>query len=144
MYKKVLYLPKGAYMNLPSPQPCPFDQTSDVRKTLDLVADKWTALVIMALVEDKKRYSELHRKIEGISQKMLTQTLRRLEESGLVQRKIYPVVPPMVEYSLTPLGETLVEPLKGLCCWSFKYFHEVEAARAVTANEEKQVDRAVS
>ena len=60
----------------------------------------------MALIDGKKRYSELHRKIEGISQKMLTQTLRRLEQSGLVQRKIYPVVPPMVEYSLTPLGET--------------------------------------
>lgn len=112
---------------------CPF-QAAGVRKTLNLVADKWTTLVIMALMEDKKRYSELHRKIEGISQKMLTQTLRRLEESGLVQRKIYPVVPPMVEYSLTPLRETLVEPLKALCRWSAEHFDEVEAARAMTAN----------
>jgi DNA-binding HxlR family transcriptional regulator len=137
MYKKVLYLPKGACMNLPLSQPCAFDQASGVRKTLDLVADKWTALVIMALMTDKKRYSELHRKIEGISQKMLTQTLRKLEESGLVKRKIYPVIPPMVEYFLTPLGETLVEPLKALCHWSAEHFHEVEAARAEMVCEEE-------
>jgi DNA-binding HxlR family transcriptional regulator len=128
MHEKVLYRPKGAYMNPPHSQPCAFDHASGVRKTLDLVADKWTALVIMALMTDKKRYSELHRKIEGISQKMLTQTLRRLEENGLVQRKIYPVIPPMVEYSLSPLGQTLVEPLKALCQWSADHSHEIEAA----------------
>lgn len=134
-------------MNSSSSQSCAFDQASGVRRTLDLVADKWTALVIMALIHDKKRYSELHRKIEGISQKMLTQTLRKLEESSLVQRKIYPVVPPMVEYSLTPLGKTLVEPLQALCRWSSEHFHEVEAARAVvvdvTANQEDEVGRVV-
>lgn len=92
-----------------------FAQTSGVRRTLDLVADKWTALVILTLTQDTKRYSELHRTIGGISQKMLTQTLRKLEQSGLIQRKVYPVVPPMVEYSLTPLGQTLIEPLKSLC-----------------------------
>ncbi|MBW4695270.1 MAG: helix-turn-helix transcriptional regulator [Lyngbya sp. HA4199-MV5] len=130
-------------MNPSFSQPCPFDQASGVRKALDLIADKWTVLVIVALMNDKKRYSELHRKIEGISQKMLTQTLRRLEDNGLVQRKIYPVIPPMVEYSLTPLGETLVEPLKALCRWSFEHFHEVEDARAVTASKENKVDRVV-
>jgi DNA-binding HxlR family transcriptional regulator len=140
----VLYLPKGAYINLSTSQICEFDRASSgVRKTLDLVADKWTALVIIALMQDKKRYSELHRKIEGISQKMLTQTLRSLEASGLVHRKIHPVVPPMVEYSLTPLGQTLVEPLKALYHWSSEHFYEVEAARANTANEENELDRVV-
>jgi DNA-binding HxlR family transcriptional regulator len=131
----VLYLPKGACMTLPQSQPCAFDQASDVRKTLDLIADKWTALVVIALMNDKKRFSELHRKIEGISQKMLTQTLRRLEESGLIQRKIYPVIPPMVEYTLSPLGKTLVEPLKALCQWSAEHSHEVEAARGLVTRK---------
>jgi DNA-binding HxlR family transcriptional regulator len=116
-------------------QSCAFDQTSGVRKALSLVADKWTALIIMALAQDTKRYSELHRKIDGISQKMLTQTLRQLESSGLIHRKVYPVIPPMVEYSLTSLGETLVEPLKALCNWASEYFHEVEVARKQTSIE---------
>ena len=59
---------------------------------------------------------------------MLTQTLRQLESNGLIRRKVYPVVPPMVEYSLTSLGKTLVEPLKALCRWASEHFHEVEAA----------------
>jgi DNA-binding HxlR family transcriptional regulator len=109
-----------------------------VRKTLELVADKWTALVIMALAQETKRYSELHRKVDGISQKMLTQTLRGLENSGLINRLVYPVVPPMVEYSLTPLGQSLVEPLKSLCRWASEHYHEVEIARG-TGNNGKQV-----
>jgi DNA-binding HxlR family transcriptional regulator len=119
-------------------RPCVLDQTSDVRQILDLIADKWTALVILALSRDTKRYSELHREIGGVSQKMLTQTLRSLENSGLIQRKVYPVVPPMVEYSLTSLGVTLVKPLKTLCDWASEHFHEVETARA-KAIEEKQM-----
>ncbi len=112
-------------------RPCVLDQTSDVRQVLDLIADKWTALVILSLSRNtKRRYGELHREIGGVSQKMLTQTLRNLEHSGLIHRQVYPVVPPMVEYSLTPLGETLVKPLKTLCNWASEHFHEVEAARS--------------
>ena len=111
-------------------QKCVLDRTSAVLQTLDLIADKWTALVIMALLQGTKRYSQLHRDIGGISQKMLTQTLRSLETSGLIDRKVYPVVPPMVEYSLTPLGETLVQPLTALCVWTSEHFDEMEAARA--------------
>lgn len=107
-----------------------FDQHSGIRRTLSLVADRWTALVILALAKDTQRYSELHRTIDGISQKMLTQTLRKLEDGGLVHRKVYPVVPPKVEYSLTDLGETLVKPLKALCRWSSDHFSEVEEARS--------------
>lgn len=76
------------------------------------------------------RYAELHREIGGISQKMLTQTLRSLERDGLVARKVYPVVPPRVEYSLTRLGRTLIEPLRGLCRWSEKHLAELQAHRA--------------
>jgi DNA-binding HxlR family transcriptional regulator len=110
-------------------RPCVLDQTSDVRQILDLIADKWTALVILALSRGTHRYSELHRTIGGVSQKMLTQTLRSLEASGLIDRKVYPTVPPMVEYSLTPLGETLVKPLKTLCEWASEHMDEVEEAR---------------
>jgi len=75
------------------------------------------------------RYSELHRTIDGISQKMLTQTLRDLESNGLVLRKVYPEVPPRTEYSLTPLGLTLTEPLGALCAWAERHLPELEKAR---------------
>jgi DNA-binding HxlR family transcriptional regulator len=78
----------------------------------------------------RKRYAELQREIGGISQKMLTQTLRSLERDGLVQRKVHPVVPPKVEYSLTKLGRTLIEPLHALCRWSEKHLAELQANRA--------------
>jgi DNA-binding HxlR family transcriptional regulator len=74
---------------------------------------------------------------QGQSQKMLTQTLRNLENSGLIDRKVYPVVPPMVEYSLTPLGATLVIPLKTLCNWASEHFHEMEIARAEAVDRKK-------
>jgi DNA-binding HxlR family transcriptional regulator len=125
-------------MTEPSSRPCVLDQNADVRKILDLIADKWTALVILALSRETKRYSELHRQIGGVSQKMLTQTLRNLESSGLIDRKVYPVVPPMVEYSLTTLGETLVQPLKTLCNWAGDHFHEVEAFRAQGIDSQKE------
>jgi DNA-binding HxlR family transcriptional regulator len=101
-----------------------------LRQTLDLISDKWTVAVIYVLSQGTKRYGELQREIGGVSQRMLTRTLRDLEQNGLVQREVYPMVPPMVEYSLTPLGETLVEPLKTLCTWAKAHFHEVEATRA--------------
>jgi DNA-binding HxlR family transcriptional regulator len=117
------------------PHPCVLDQNSNIRQVLDLIADKWTALIILGLARDTKRYSELHREIGGVSQKMLTQTLRSLENSGLVDRKVYPVVPPMVEYSLTPLGKTLVPPLRTLCDWASEHFHEVNAIRTAMGDK---------
>jgi DNA-binding HxlR family transcriptional regulator len=100
-----------------------------LRQTLELVADKWVVAVLYVLSQDIKRYGELQREIGDISQRMLTRTLRDLERNGLVNRKIYLVVPPRVEYSLTPLGETLNHVLKSLCDWSINNFHAVEAAR---------------
>jgi DNA-binding HxlR family transcriptional regulator len=100
------------------------------RLVLDRIADKWTALIIQILAKGTMRYAALQREIGDISQKMLTQTLRSLERDGLVQRKVHPVVPPKVEYSLTRLGRTLIEPLHALCRWSEKHLHELEANRA--------------
>jgi DNA-binding HxlR family transcriptional regulator len=97
---------------------------------LDRIADKWTALIIQILARGTMRYAALQREIGGISQKMLTQTLRSLERDGLVLRTVHPVVPPKVEYSLTRLGRTLIEPLHALCRWSEKHLAELQANRA--------------
>jgi DNA-binding HxlR family transcriptional regulator len=99
------------------------------RLVLERIADKWTALIIQILAKGTMRYSALQQTIGGISQKMLTQTLRSLERDGLVQRKVYPVVPPRVEYSLTRLGRTLIDPLRALCRWSEKHLAELQANR---------------
>lgn len=108
-----------------------------LRQTLDLVADKWVVAVLYVLSQDIKRYGELQREIGDVSQRMLTRTLRDLERNGLIKRNIYPVVPPRVEYSLTPLGETLNHVLKSLCDWSTENFHAVEAARISYDNTEQ-------
>src|SRR5438105_15678626 len=100
------------------------------RLVLDRIADKWTALIIQTLARRTKRYAALQREIGDISQKMLTQTLRSLERDGLVQRTVHPVVPPKVEYSLTRLGRTLIEPLHALCRWSEKHLAKLQANRA--------------
>src|SRR3954468_15920998 len=99
------------------------------RVVLDRIADKWTALIIQVLAHGTQRYAELRRTIGGISQKMLTQTLRSLERDGLVVRKVHPVVPPKVEYSLTRLGRTLIDPLHALCRWSEQHLPELQANR---------------
>jgi DNA-binding HxlR family transcriptional regulator len=108
-----------------------------LRQTLDLIADKWIVAVLYILSHGTKRYGEMQREIGDISQRMLTRTLRDLERNGLVHRKVYPVVPPMVEYSLTPLGKTLNEVLKALCGWSIDNFQQVKAARTNYDDVEK-------
>jgi len=100
------------------------------RAVLDRIADKWTALVIHALGDGTLRYGELQRRVGGISQKMLTQTLRSLEEDGLVDRRVFPVVPPMVEYTLTPLGRSLQEPLSAICNWAERHLPKMLEHRA--------------
>ena len=98
------------------------------RQALALIADKWAVLVITTLADGTRRYNELRRELDGVSQKMLTQTLRDLECNGLVERTVYPDAPPRVEYGLTPLGLTLVEALAVLRDWAEEHYHEVEAA----------------
>ena len=107
-----------------------FDAHCGSQRVLALIANRWTALAIYALADGTHRYSELRRRIGGISQKMLTQTLRRLEREGLVERRPYPVIPPKVEYSLTPLGRTLIEPLRAVCRWAERHLGELPPARS--------------
>lgn len=108
----------------------PYTQGCPTRDLLDRIADKWTTLVIGTLgCGAPVRFSELRRQIDGISQKMLTQTLRDLERDGLVVRKAYAVVPPRVEYSLTPLGQTLRDPLRALETWATQHMGEVRQAQ---------------
>lgn len=92
---------------------------------LELVSDKWTILLVHALKSGTRRYSELMRDVSGISQRMLILTLRHMERDGLITRKVYPVVPPKTEYTLTPLGESLWEPLHNLCLWANSNFDRV-------------------
>ena len=88
------------------------------RKLLDLVGDKWTPVVLYSLAHSVKRFSELQRDIPDISKKMLTQVLRALERADLLQREVFPVVPPRTEYRLTKLGHRLHEPVAALCDWA--------------------------
>ena len=97
---------------------------------LSRVGDKWTVFVVGLLSKGPVRFNELRRTIGGISQRMLTLTLRGLERDGLVTRTVYPTIPPRVEYALTPLGCTLIEPLVALADWGAKNQAAVEKARA--------------
>ena len=101
------------------------------REMIVRVADKWSMYVIHVLADaGTVRFSELRRRIDGVSQRMLTVTLRGLERDGLVRRTMHPEVPPRVEYELTPLGATLRELVNGLIAWSGAHLAEVDAARA--------------
>jgi DNA-binding HxlR family transcriptional regulator len=110
---------------------CHTEPAAEVRRVLDLVGDKWTLLVIALLGDGPHRFTALQREIGSISRRMLTLTLRQLERNGLVLRTVYPVVPPHVEYQLTPLGYTLLEAIQGIVTWTLA--HHAELAHARTA-----------
>lgn len=112
------------------PSPDVYSKTCPTRQVLDLIANRWTALVIGRLEDNPKRFSELQREIGGISQKMLAQTVRQLERNGLVTRTVYAEVPPRVEYALTPLGKTLCLPLAAIRDWAEANIDHVAAAQA--------------
>jgi DNA-binding HxlR family transcriptional regulator len=101
-----------------------------VRHILDKVGDKWSMLVILSLSAGPLRFSALRRSIPDISQKMLTQTLRELQRDGLVGREVFPTVPPAVEYRLTEMGESILEPFGHLVTWANRNQQEIEAARS--------------
>jgi DNA-binding HxlR family transcriptional regulator len=109
--------------------PCAYDSACPTRLILNRIADKWTVLVMILLESETKRFSHLQREIGGISQKMLTQTLRGLERDGLVTRKVHATVPPKVEYALTPLGHTLKDMLYAIKNWSEANINEVLTAQ---------------
>ena len=115
----------------PSPGPYdPYRESCPTRQLLDRIGDQWTVLVIGCLDSGPQRYTEISRRIEGVSQKMLTQTLRALERDGIVERTVFPVVPPHVEYDLTELGRTLQEPIRALERWAVRNIDAVLASRA--------------
>jgi DNA-binding HxlR family transcriptional regulator len=100
------------------------------RTVLDLLSDKWTLLLIGALSRGPRRFGELRRRLDGITQKMLSQTLRRLERDGLLTRTVHPTTPPSVEYALTELGRSTIRLLDGIRAWAETHVREVLAARA--------------
>ena len=106
-------------------QPC-----KEVAQTLSLVGDKWAVLVIMFLSKGPRRFNELKRVIGGISQRMLTLTLRELEREGLVTRTLFPTIPPRVDYELTDLGRSLQEPVMALGCWAIRTQPVLKEARS--------------
>ncbi|HTF33675.1 MAG TPA: helix-turn-helix domain-containing protein [Myxococcota bacterium] len=103
----------------------------------ELVADKWFIRIVHQLEDGTKRYGELRRNLPSVSQRMLTRTLRNIERDGLVSRKVYAVVPPKTEYALTELGQSLIEPLHGLCQWAERHFPRVQAHRLRDAGRPK-------
>lgn len=106
------------------PASCP------VRQVLDGISDKWSILVMAALSLSSRRFSELRRDIPDVSQKMLTQTLRKLERDGLVERIVTPTAPPRVDYRLRPLGQSLFQRLSALASWAMENRSEIDMARS--------------
>jgi DNA-binding HxlR family transcriptional regulator len=105
-------------------------QACEIRDLLDRLADKWSLLVVELLGDGTRRFTELRREIDGISQRMLTLTLRQLERDGLVRRTVHPVVPPRVDYELTPLGASLLDAIAPLVAWTRSHRDEIASARA--------------
>lgn len=107
----------------------PYEEGCPSRTVLDRIGDRWTVLIVGALAPGPLRFSELARRVSGISQKMLTQTLRGLERDGLVTRTVHAEVPPRVEYALTSAGRTLTAPLAALDAWAREHMSTIIDAR---------------
>ena len=116
-----------------------FDSHCPTRQVLDRIADKWTVLIIRRLSNGTLRFAQLRRAVDGISQKVLTNTLRGLERDGIVTRRIYASVPPKVEYSLTNLGRSLCDLVEGICSWAEANIEWVQEARAVYDGTPREV-----
>lgn len=123
-------------------KPNVFNAKCPTRQVLDRIADKWTVLIVCALTTETKRFTQLRREIDGISQKMLTQTLRSLERDGLVKRTVYPTIPPKVEYQLTVLGRTLVALVKDIQIWSESHIEKVLLAQKNYDKQQAQHEEA--
>jgi DNA-binding HxlR family transcriptional regulator len=119
----------SATMQEPARQPDPFTARCPTREILDRIGDRWTVLVVSSLEGGAMRFGEIDRRIEGISQKMLTQTLRGLERDGLVTRTVHAEVPPRVDYELTDLGRTLTPLLAALDSWARTHIDDVLRSR---------------
>jgi DNA-binding HxlR family transcriptional regulator len=110
-------------------RPDAFNARCPTRQVLDRIGDKWAVLVLILLEQETLRFNELRRRIDSISQKMLSQTLKSLERDGLISRRAFATVPVTVEYSLTPLGRTLAGTVAALTLWAEEHIGEVEEAQ---------------
>jgi DNA-binding HxlR family transcriptional regulator len=124
---------KPEHIRVPALPPTPLEREgSDCRAVASVLArvgDKWSVFVIMMLGDGPKRFNELKRMIGGISQRMLTLTLRGLERDGLITRTVFPTIPPRVDYELTDLGRGLAKPVEALGQWAFEHRQEIDGAR---------------
>lgn len=126
-------------MNVAEPAP-PSPRTCPIRELTDQLADKWSICVLLALRDGPVRFNALKRRVEGVTQKMLGQTLRRLEVNGLVERRAYPTMPMRVEYEITPLGRTLEPIIAQLEAWAVANHAAVADARAACERRSAQAD----
>jgi DNA-binding HxlR family transcriptional regulator len=115
-----------------------YDENYPSRRLLEVIGDKWKPIVLYILGAGKRRHGELRRQLPDVSNKMLTQTLRRLEDDGLLSRTIYAEVPPRVEYAVTDLGRTFLGPVNDLCAWATAHPKELER---VEANRKKALKK---
>ena len=113
----------------PSHTKVPHESCVAVREVLNRVGDKWSVLVVRILGDGPRRFGELKKRIDGISQRMLTLTLRGLERDGLVTRTVFPTIPPRVDYELTSLGRTLLVPIQALAGWADRNRQKIQDAR---------------
>ncbi|MFI9554526.1 winged helix-turn-helix transcriptional regulator [Nonomuraea endophytica] len=114
-----------------------FDPNCPTRLVLDRIGDKWSVLVVLSLRHGPKRFTELRDMIGGVTPKVLTQTLRAMAADGLLTREVFAEVPPRVEYTLTPLGRSLQEPIQAITNWAEQYVTEVMAARDSRQGQER-------
>ena len=124
-------------MDIPAPPLSPIpafpgvsDQCRKMSSILTIIGDKWTVMIVMVLIERPRRFNDIKRTIGGISQQMLTRTLKALERDGMVSRTVHPTVPPQVEYALTTLGHSLSQPLRAMGDWAFAHLQQIEGNRA--------------
>jgi DNA-binding HxlR family transcriptional regulator len=115
---------------MPEQQWDPYNRECPTREVIHHIGDRWTVLVVGALSGGTLRFSQIAKAVDGVSQKMLTQTLRGLERDGLVARTVYPEIPPRVEYELTEAGRTLIDPLRGLEDWAKEHMSAVLDAQS--------------
>ncbi|WP_052191211.1 helix-turn-helix domain-containing protein [Luteibacter sp. 9133] len=132
---------------MPPRLPLPDDEVAliDVRETkpiLDQIANKWSVMILSVVCENPVRFNQLLRRLEGITHKALTEALRRLERNGLVARRVLPLSPVAVEYSITPLGRTLKDPFDALCIWASRHGHAM--AQAQSDYDERRLDHEAS
>ena len=124
-------MPKSSPATFTYQQPCP------IRDVLDRIGDKWSLLILEALAEQTLRFNELHRHIGDVARQVLSRSLKRLEMDGYILRTLYPEVPPRVEYSLTDLGRSFLEPMQQLIAWADNHHQAICLSRQRALEQEK-------